>query len=498
MSNIRVTYSGLIALTVGFASVFTGIIFTLIVTRRLSPEDFGTWSLIGSMITYFLVVEPIISYWSTRQIARGEKIGKTSLISSSVFSLGSVPIYLLLVYFVAPSSGSELSTLLLGVLLLPVIFISQTLVGINLGHKPHATSYGLLGFEISKIPTGLVFVYFLDLGVEGAIVAIFIAYLLKISIQLYFAKSQLKERFNINTLRRWFRLAWIPIYSNISHLIWSLDVILYVSIIGSTIGVAFYAVSLSIASIITHSGLISQALYPKLISSGKQEYVKENFTRLVYFSIPLLGISIIFSKPALFALNPAYEGASAIVILIAIRTFFYVLTSVLYQVLKGIEKVDAEKNPTFSALAKSKLFQVPTLELTHYTLYVVSLTFLFIFFSNSASSELELVTWWAWVMPILQIPFFIYAWIQVRKHIKFSFPISDSLKYLGATLVFIVVFYFSADFIIVYDISIYKFLPTLLLELVICIGIYLSITLITDKKTRILFRAIFQEFKNNK
>ena len=497
MSNIRVTYSGLIALAVGFASVFTGIIFTLIVTRRLSPEDFGTWSLIGSMITYFLVVEPIISYWSTRQIARGEKIGKTSLISSSVFSLGTLPIYLLLAYFVAPSSGSELSTLFLGVLILPVIFISQTLVGINLGHKPHATSYGLLGFEISKIPTGLVFVYFLDLGVEGAIVAIFIAYLLKISIQLYFAKSQLKERFNINTLRRWFRLAWIPIYSNISHLIWSLDVILYVSIIGSTIGVAFYAVSLSIASIITHSGLISQALYPKLISSGKQEHIKENLTFLFYFVIPLFGITILFSKYALFALNPVYESASIIVIMISIRTFFYVITSVLYKILQGIEKVDVEENPTFSSLVRSKLFLVPTLGIIHTLLYAGSLTIIFIVYGSNVS-ELELVTRWAFVMVGLQIPFFIYALIQVRKTTSFSFPIKPIIKYAGATLAFTLVFFLTSDFIINYQISIFEYIPTLILELAICAGVYLAITLAIDKKIRDLFKAILTELSSNK
>ena len=498
MSNIRVTYSGLIALTVGFASVFTGIIFTLIVTRRLSPEDFGTWSLIGSMITYFLVVEPIISYWSTRQIARGEKIGKTSLFSSSVFSIGVVPIYLLLVYFVAPSSGSELSTLFLGVLLLPVIFISQTLVGINLGHKPHATSYGLLGFEISKIPAGLALVYFLDLGVEGAIVAVFIAYLLKISIQLYFAKSQLKERFNFNTLRRWFRLAWIPIYSNISHVVWSLDVILYVTIIGSTIGVAFYAVSLSIAAVIAHAGLMSQALYPKLIADGRYEYVKENLALLFYFAIPLLGITILFSKYALFALNPVYESASIIVIMISIRTFFYVITGVLYQVLKGIEKVDVEENPTFSSLVRSKLFFVPTLGIIHTLLYAGSLTIIFIVYGSSNVSELELVTWWALVMVSLQIPFFIYALIQVRKTISFSFPIKPITKYVGATFAFTLVFFLTSDFIINYQISIFEYLPTLVLELAICAGVYLAITLAIDKKIRDLFKAIFIEIKSGK
>ena len=81
MSNIRVTYSGLIAFVVGLSSVLTGLIFTLIVTRRFSPEEFGLWGLIGSIVAYFLISEVTISFWATRHTARGEKVGKTAILS---------------------------------------------------------------------------------------------------------------------------------------------------------------------------------------------------------------------------------------------------------------------------------------------------------------------------------------------------------------------------------------------------------------------------------
>ena len=176
MSNIRVTYSGLIALAIGLTSVVTGMIFTLIVTRKLSPEEFGTWSVIGSMISYFLIAEPIISLWSTRQIARGETVGRTSLISSLLFSAGMILPYISLSYLVSKVSIQNFHLMLLSSILLPVMFLSQTLSNINLGHKPHTTSYGLLSFEILKIPVGLLFVYFLNMGVEGAIFTTTIIY----------------------------------------------------------------------------------------------------------------------------------------------------------------------------------------------------------------------------------------------------------------------------------------------------------------------------------
>ena len=127
LSDIRVTYSGLIAVAAGLISVLTGAIFTLIVTRRLSPEEFGIWAIIGSMISYFLIAEPIISFWTTRQIARGEKIGRTSLFSSTFFSIGSIPIYLILSFYVSQISNLQYNTVILAALLLPVSFVSQTI-----------------------------------------------------------------------------------------------------------------------------------------------------------------------------------------------------------------------------------------------------------------------------------------------------------------------------------------------------------------------------------
>ena len=97
MSGIRVTYSGLISLGVGLVSVFTGIIFTLIVTRQLTPDEFGTWGLLGTLIAYAVIIEPIISYWTTRDIARGGESGKTAIVSSGLFSIGGLLIYIIFV-----------------------------------------------------------------------------------------------------------------------------------------------------------------------------------------------------------------------------------------------------------------------------------------------------------------------------------------------------------------------------------------------------------------
>ena len=82
MSGIRVTYSGLISFVVGLASVFTGIIFVLIVTRQLTPEEFGTWNLIGGLIIYVII---IVIGISKKVIVVGKYLGSLeATISSTV------------------------------------------------------------------------------------------------------------------------------------------------------------------------------------------------------------------------------------------------------------------------------------------------------------------------------------------------------------------------------------------------------------------------------
>jgi len=106
-----VTYSGLIGFAIGMSSVFTGMVFLLIVTRTLTPNELGTWSLIGGLLTYAVLIEPIVSYWLLRETARGVDSGKTAVISSGILSVGGFCAYLVIAFFVAQNTDADLNTL---------------------------------------------------------------------------------------------------------------------------------------------------------------------------------------------------------------------------------------------------------------------------------------------------------------------------------------------------------------------------------------------------
>ena len=195
MSNIRVTYSALISLFIRLISILSGTIFTLIVTRQLSVEEFGTWALISGIVIYAVIINPIINYWSTREIARGEKSGSTAIFSTGFFTIGGIVIYLVMAYFVGIESDVDLDILLFAVILIPVMFFNDVLTAINVGHKPHVTSYGFLVFEIIKILAAIILIYFLKMGLEGVIAASFFAYLGSIVILAIYAKPIVQSNF---------------------------------------------------------------------------------------------------------------------------------------------------------------------------------------------------------------------------------------------------------------------------------------------------------------
>jgi len=494
MSDIRVKYSGLIALAVGLGSVLTGMVFFLIITRRLSPEELGVWALIGSVLVYLLISENLISFWSIRQIARKKEVGKTAITSSLILSLGLVPVYIVYVFAISEISDVDKGILMFGVLLLPVYYISKTLNQINTAHRPQVTSYGTIIFESVKTPIALAFVVYYDLGVQGVIITVLLAYFVRIVIQLYFAKNKLKNQFSWDVLKNWITNSWVSFYEMVPKYIRKIDVVIFLLITNSVVGLAYYHVSFVVAKLIVNSSLVSQGLYPKLLADGPSVSIKDIFTLAMYFAIPLLAISMIFSKPALFALNPLYQGAEIIVILLAIQAFLTVPNSLFQTVLKGIEKVDANENPKFKDLIKSNLFTISTARIIRNVIYLGLLVGgLMILTQNS---DIELVIWWGIVAILSEIPLVIFWWNKIRQHAKFSFPTKEIIKYIFATIVFVLVYFITSDFIIIYKTSIYEFLPSLIIQVIICISVYISITYLIDKKTRNIVSKILSEIKS--
>ena len=484
----------MISVVVGLLTVITGLVFTIILTRTLDPVEFGTWGVITVLFLGVLNIEPIISYWATREVARGLESAKTAIFSSGIFSSMAVIIYLIIVHFVHSGTDTDFESIFLAAFLIPIIFLNRVLSGINLGWKPQAVSYGILVMGVTQIPMALIFVYFFDMGVMGIIISVAIANISSIIVLAISAREIIKKEFQIKFLKKWFRLSWLPFYPGIAGMVHAYDVVIFALLVGSVEGIGFWTAAVLLPNLISNSGLISTAVYAKLLQKGKMDNLQRNVTQIFFFAFPLSAIVIVFAEPGLFILNPIYQIAFPVVIIMTFQVVLNTLSTVFQSMLKGVETVDVDEKASFKQYIKSKLFLLPTLLLIQYSVYITLLVIM-LWVAGSDYDLIDLITYWAIIMLSTQIPITICHYIMVRKHLQITFEFSIILKYFAISLVVFSLIYYLTEQFLEYDSNVFVFIPAVLLFTMIGVFGYISITYLVDSRTKHLVSEIINELK---
>jgi len=509
LSGIRITYSGLVSLSFGLAKIIVGLFFVTIITRLLLVEEFGTWALISGLFVYGVVLSPIFSFWATRETARKINSGKTSVLAEGLFSVAGMGIYILAVMLVSPQTDVDQNVLIFGVLLIPAMYMHKVLSAINVGWKPHTVPLSNFYADVAKIPLVLIFLYYLDMGVVGVIIAFFVGYVINDIMLLWYGREKVKNKIKKEFIQKWLKISWLPLYPQIAPLVARSDIVIFTVITGSVIGLAYYSAALVIAGIVGFAGAFSIGVYGKLLGEERKNYLGNSITLQAYFMILFAGLSIIFAEYGLFVLNPIYQIASLIVIILTIRIFFQTFNGLFSHILTGIEDVDTKIESKFKDYVKSKLFTVPTIQLIQTVSYVCLLSLVLIISSNT-STQLELVVWWVLLAVCIEIPLTIFLVKLIRKSVEINIEKIRIGKYLVvATIVFGTMFMFLDQNEISnswffdpdqsHDVSgLVEFLPPLLFLIILSSISYFIITGIIDSKIRDLFRAIIHEVKKTK
>ncbi|MEM2080365.1 MAG: hypothetical protein QW104_06765, partial [Nitrososphaerota archaeon] len=141
---IRLRYTGLVAFLARIGSIFTGLAFTVLVTRNLSVSEFGLWQYISILCSYLLFPNALINYWSTRFTARGYNVGKTHVCLSASFSFAALVAFLAISVWGSRDLTADVSVFFLASLTIPFLYLSQALEALAYGHRPELPQYGFV------------------------------------------------------------------------------------------------------------------------------------------------------------------------------------------------------------------------------------------------------------------------------------------------------------------------------------------------------------------
>jgi len=234
-----------------------------------------------------------------------------------------------------------------------------------------------------------------------------------------------------------------------------------------------------------------------LLAVGKKEFAEINLKRVMFVAIPLLGASIIFAKPALHVLNPIYSDGVYIAIILSLRSFTLLISSICFNILQAFENVDINKDASFKQYIKSKLFVLPTLNYFSFGSYVAILALFLFSISDFSSIESDTVTIWSLIYLITTIPLMIYGLISIKRKHEVQMPINAIAKFSGITIIVSVTIFFLSETSLVYTESVYEFLPQLIPLLALGAVMYFGIMYIIDRDTRKLFKSIIREIRHH-
>ena len=487
MSEIRLRYSGYVMFISNIISIATGLMFTIMVTRNVSIEDFGILSNINDLITYFGFLAGIIPFWSKRFMAKGyESSAKTSLVINSIISIIVVSVYLgltpAIMHMLGISKTYILPYLLISVLILEN-YIKTAIASILHLKKPQAIGYGLMIHEFIKIIAGCIFIMLLKMGVVGAIYSFIVAYFSQIVFYLTLTADEFKGRIKWDLAWQWFKGSTLNLFNVAGNRLMSFPLIL-LFVYGGEIARAYYGAARTIAINITYSWYLAFAMYPKLLMGGKSEDVVTSLKMVLMFGIPMTIGAITLSDSLLIILKSDYVKAKLVLIPLSICMLFRVLSWIFDRIVMGTEKLEDKAKLSFKKLIQSNTFAIFSLS---YIQSAIAIPTTYFFLTSMSKTPLESAVYVSGILFVSYLLIVLIKYKIARKCFTFYFPWMNVIKYLVASVVMSFMLMLIPH-------------PKRLSRVIACIlfgaTIYLMVLSLIDRETLKLIKLVIKEIKS--
>jgi hypothetical protein len=439
MSQIRLRYTGITAYASSLVTTLTGLLFTLLITRRLLPEELGVWRYIGSLITYCVIPPGIVSYWTTRMTAQGKRVLATSLSISSLSALATTTLFIAL----SEDLGKQLNTpniiFVIAAIEIPLISAYMVMEAVLTARRPERVYYAMMIQEFVKLPIAVVLVLLLKLGLLGAILAAIAGYVARVFTSFLFVRGIGLGRLEWRTASRILSRAWLPLYSGLQNNITELQFIAVLLVVGSAEVLGYASAVLLIGSIVTMSGNLSAGLYPKLLQSQSPGAVETSLKMVLMMAIPTSVGAFVLSEHILNILRPEYKAVAPILLIALPGALVYLVNNIIDVAMMGQERADFDDSADFKRLVRSRLFLTPTINIIQSVAYIAILIPILFYFSRF--EVIHIIAAWFATQLVLQIPFLIYKIKRSGQINALRKIASPFLRYLFSSAVMGVVVY---------------------------------------------------------
>lgn len=402
--------------------------------RSLDPAHLGLWEVIVDLVAFSSYPVGIVAYWTTRDVARGRLIGKTSFAFGALLSGIGLLAYLSISIFTRSSLSASFLPFLLGGLLVPLSYCNSVTTSIVVGYRPAVTGYQQVVSEPVKIAVAYVALYVYRLGVDGVILALLISYLITFTFGAYMVREATREQLQLSVAKRWIRLSWLPAINSLPPLFLVADT--YIASLGFGTAIAgVYQPAFTVASIVGFSSFLAYSLYPLLLRGGNENLPAIIIEFLLLFSIPMAVGGVVLAQPILHLFGAKYLAGSLGLSILSIMFLFQALSLTIDRTLLGTEKVDVGSEKGFKSYARSNLLFVSLVNICAALVYLAGLYVVLSFaFSNGLGNSIA-VALWALVQLCATVLFLIIKVRRASRSVKLLRRGTRVPYYLGAAIV---------------------------------------------------------------
>lgn len=487
-SSFGLRSTGLVIFSGRIVSAFTGYLFALMATRTLLAGGYGTLEVIVTILTFSSYPIGVVAYWATRDVARGRMVGRTALVTGALLSSLGLFIYFGFSLPAYSRIGSSVMPFLLGALLVPLAYWSATANSIVTGYRPSVYGYSLVISEFAKLGVAYEALYVFRLGIEGAILALMVAYLVQSLVSTFMVRPTVSERFEPVQVRRWSKLAWLPLLNYLPAQLAVADSLLIALTHGTSV-VGIYQGAFMVASIVTYATSLVAAMYPLLLKGGDSRLPSLGLEFSMLFAIPMAAGCIALAGPILYLFGPEFVLGALCLEILSVMFVFNNLSLLLDQTLMGTEKVDAGETPSFRRVVRSNLMFVTIVNIAYGITYLVALFIAVSYATSAGFSDSSVVAIWASVQLAATVVFMLVKLRRSRGVAQLA-PSLSMAYYLVAAAVMGVVVYLVAPAFAVQTVGIVSGGLRLLALVLLGSVVYFGLVYFLDKK----FRDLAQSF----